>query len=314
MAANNNINKAAVVGAGTMGHSIAQVFAQNGVETSLVDLDQKMLDHAMVLVESNLETLAEFGKVASGDIPAIIKRIHPVVDLAAGCKGVDFAVEAVSEVVEAKKKIFSLLEKNCPPKAILASNSSSLNIFDFVEIADPTCLVVTHWFAPAHIIPLVEIVPGPKTKQETVDMMVDFHRRMGKLPIVFKGLNGPSLVNRFQDMMSYPMWEALEKGWATAADIDLAFKAALAVRLPITGIVQRLDFTGMDLVMDISKKYGMSNPVAENLVKEGRLGAKTGKGFFDYGGRSEAEILKERDIKYLKMLEFLEKLDAFKPI
>jgi 3-hydroxybutyryl-CoA dehydrogenase len=309
-----NINKATVVGAGTMGHSIAQVFAQNGVEASLVDVDQGTLDHAMELVKVNLETLSEFGKVQASQIPAILKRIHVTPDLAAGCKNTDLAVEAVSEVADTKKKIFSLLEKYCPPNAILASNSSSLNIFDFVEIEDPARLVVTHWFAPPHIIPLVEIVPGPGTSQQTVDIMVGFHKRMGKLPIVFKGLNGPSLVNRFQDMMSYPMWEALEKGWASPADIDLAFKAALAVRLPITGIVQRLDFTGLDLVMDISRKYGMSNPVAENLVKQGRMGAKTGKGFFDYGGRTEAEILKERDIKYLKMLECLDKLDAFKPI
>jgi 3-hydroxybutyryl-CoA dehydrogenase len=312
--ATENINKATVVGAGVMGHSIAQVFAQNGVETSLVDLDQKMLDRAMQLVKSNLETLAEFGKVKSGEIPAIIKRIHATTDLAVGCKGVDFAVEAISEVPDAKKKIFSLLEKHCPADAILASNSSSLNIFNFVEVSDPGRLIVTHWFAPPHIIPLVEIVPGPRTLKETTGITFDFHRKMGKTPVVFKGLNGPSLVNRFQDLMSYPMWEAMQKGWATPADIDLAVKASLAIRIPVTGIVQRLDFTGLDLVMDISKTYGVTNATVEEMVKDGRLGAKSGKGFFDYGGRSEAEILKARDIKYLKLLACLEEIDAFKPI
>jgi 3-hydroxybutyryl-CoA dehydrogenase len=309
-----NINKAAVVGAGVMGHSIAQVFAHNGVETSLVDLDQKMLDRSMVLVKSNLETLAEFGKVQSAKIPDIIKRIHPTTDLAAGCGEVDFAVEAISEVFEAKKKIFSFLNKCCPAHAILASNSSSLNICDFIEIDDPGRLIVTHWFAPPHIIPLVEVVPGPKTSQETTNRTANFHRRMGKLPIVFKGLNGPSLVNRFQDLMTYPMWEALEKGWATPADIDLAVKAVLAIRLPIVGIAQRLDFTGMDLVLDISNVYGAPNTIAEKLVAEGHLGTKSGKGFYDYGGRTEAQILRDRDIKYLKMLECLEKIDAFKPV
>jgi len=310
----SDIKKAAVVGAGVMGHSIAQVFTQNGVETCLVDLDQKRLDHAMELIKSNLETLAEFGKVAVGEIPAIIKRIHPTPDLAAGCEDADFAIEAITETVEAKKKIFSLLEKFCPPQAILASNSSSINIFDFVEIQDPGRLIVTHWFAPPHIIPLVEVVPGPKTSPETIEATAIFLRKMGKLALVFKGLNGPSLVNRFQDLMTFPMWEALEKGWATPAEIDLAVKAVMAIRLPIVGVAQRLDFTGMDLVLDITNIYGGTNPVAEELVNQGRLGVASGKGFYDYGGRTEAQILKDRDIKYLKMLECLEKIEAFKPI
>ncbi len=309
-----SIKKTAVTGAGVMGHSIAQVFAQNGVETCLVDLDQNRLDHAMELVKSNLETLAEFGKVPKGEIPAIIKRIHITTDLAAGCKGVDFALEAISETIDAKKKIFSLLEKFCPPQAILASNSSSLNVFDFVEIKDPGRLIVTHWFAPPHIIPLVEVVPGAKTSQKTTEATATFLRKMGKLPLVFKGLNGPSLVNRFQDLMTLPMWEAIEKGWATPAEIDLAVKAVMAIRLPIVGVAQRLDFTGMNLVLDITKSYGGTNPVAEELVKQGRLGVSTSKGFYDYGGRAEAQILRDRDIKYLKMLECLEKIDAFKPV
>ncbi|MCX6005819.1 MAG: 3-hydroxyacyl-CoA dehydrogenase family protein [Chloroflexi bacterium] len=310
----SNIKKTVVIGAGVMGHSIAQVFAQNGVETCLVDLDQNRLDHAMELVKSNLETLAEFGKVSVNDIPAIINRIHPTPDLATGCKDADFAVEAINETIDAKKKIFSLLEKHCPPKAILASNSSSINIFDFVEIQDPGRSIVTHWFAPPHIIPLVEVVPGPKTSQETTEATANFLRKMGKLALVFKGLNGPSLVNRFQDLMTLPMWEAMEKGWATPAEIDLAVKAVMAIRLPIVGVAQRLDFTGMNLVLDITKSYGGTNPVAEELVKQGRLGVSSGKGFYDYGGRTEAEILRDRDIKYLKMLECLEKLDAFKPV
>ena len=310
----DDVRKAVVVGAGIMGHSISQVLAQNGVETIMVDLDQERLDRATSLIKSNLETLAEFGKVSAAEIPVILKRIKATPNLAAGCEGVDLAIEAISEVMDAKKNIFVLLDKNCPPQAILASNSSSLNIFDFVEIKDPGRLIVTHWFAPPHIIPLVEVVPGSETSPNTVETTVNFLRKMGKLPLVFKGLNGPSLVNRFQDLMTIPMWEAIEKGWATPAEIDLAFKAALAIRLPITGLVQRLDFTGLDLVMDITRGYGLANPAVEAMVKDGRLGAKSGKGFYDYGGRTEAEILKARDIKYLKMLDCLEKIEAFKPI
>lgn len=310
----SNIKKASVIGAGVMGHSIAQVFAQKGVETRLIDLDQKMLDHAIKLIKSNLETLAEFGKVSKSDIPGIIKNIHPTTDLASGCKDTDFAVEAINETIEAKKKIFALMEKHCPPKAILASNSSSLYIYDFIEIQDPGRLIVTHWFAPAHIIPLVEIVPGPKTSQEATNATAGFHKDMGKMPLVFKGLNGPSLVNKFQDIMTLPLWETVEKGWATPAEIDIAVKAVMAIRLPVVGVAQRLDFTGLDTVLDITRGFGFNNPTVEGIVKEGNLGVKSGKGIYDYGGRSEEQILRDRDIKYLKMLKCLEELDAFKPV
>jgi 3-hydroxybutyryl-CoA dehydrogenase len=310
----SSIRTAAVIGAGVMGHSIAQVFAQNGLNVTLVDLNEKRLSNALVLIKSNLETLADFGKISRSDIPSIVERIKPVTDLVSACKEVDFALEAITETVEAKKKIFSLLETHCPPHAILASNSSSLNVFDFVEMTDPGRLIVAHWFAPAHIIPLVEIVPGPNTREATLEATVRFMRAMGKLPLVFRGLNGPSLVNRFQDLMTMPMWEALEKGWATPAEIDLALKSVMAIRLPVVGAVQRLDFTGLDLVVDISRGYGITNRIAEEMVNRGDLGAKSGKGFYDYGGRGEAEILKARDIRYLKMLEFLENNDLFKPV
>jgi 3-hydroxybutyryl-CoA dehydrogenase len=310
----DRISQAVVVGAGVMGHSIAQVFAQNNIPVALVDLDQKSLDNSMVLVKSNLETLAEFGKISSGDIPSITKLISPTTDMASACREADFITEAITETVDAKKKIFPLLEKHCPAHAILASNSSSLNVFDFVEINDPGRLIVTHWFAPPHIIPLVEVVPGPRTLEKTTEATVALMRGMGKLPVVFKGLNGPSLVNRFQDLMTMPMWEALEKGWSTPEEIDLAVKAVLAIRLPIVGMAQRLDFNGIDLVVDISRGFGFNNRIAEDMVSKGRLGTKSGRGFYDYGDRSEAEILKERDLKFLKMLECLEKLDAFKPI
>lgn len=312
---NQEINKVAIIGAGVMGHSIAQVFAYGGIETNLVDIDRQRLERALLLIKSNLETLEEFGKVSSKDIPAAIKRIHTTTDLAEGCNGVDFALEAVNETAESKIKIFSLMEKHCPPDSILASNTSSLYIYAFIEIKDPGRLIVAHWFAPPHIIPLVEVVPGPRTSQETTDTTVACLRKIGKVPMVFRCPDGPpSLVNRYMNMMSLPTWDAINKGWATPADIDLAVKLVMAIRLPIVGVAQISDFTGLDTHLAITKAWGAENPAIEALVNKGELGAKTGKGIYDYGGRTEAQILKDRDVKYLKMLEFLEKLDAFKPV
>ena len=161
-----------VIGAGTMGHSIAQVYAQAGFEVNLVDLNQDVLKHAKNLIKSNLNTLGEFKKVDVNDIPTILDRIHTSTDLSSAAKNANLVVEAVSEIPELKEKIFSQLDEYCSDRTILTSNTSSLNIFKIVKVNRPERLVIQHWFAPPHIIPLVEIVPSKKTSEEVVELSV----------------------------------------------------------------------------------------------------------------------------------------------
>lgn len=309
-----SVKSAVVVGAGVMGHSIAQVFAQSGIEVGLVDLDEKILDRAMGLIRSNLETLADFGHVPVGEISAIESRIHPSTDLAAAAKATDFVVEAVVEIPDVKKKIFSQLEEFCPQDTILASNTSSLDVFSIAQVKRPQRMVVAHWFAPPHIIPLVEVVPGPETSPEVVSFTAGLLERLGKKTVVMKEFVPRFIVNRIQLSIAQAVWEMLEKGWATPEEIDLAVKLSLGIRLPIVGVVQTYDFTGLELVLDIMKASGDVNPLIEEKVKQGHLGAKTSKGFYDYGDRTESEILKKRDVRYLKMLDHLKKIKAFEPI
>ena len=309
-----NIRKALVVGAGVMGHSIAQVFAQAGIEVSLVDLNEKILERATNLIKSNLGILAEFKRVPRNKISTILKHIHPTTSLADGAQGADFAIEVVSEVAEVKKKVFAQLDELCSEDIVLASNTSGLDIFSIAEIKKPERLIITHWFAPPHIIPLVEVVPGPKTSKDVVTFAKDLMERLGKRPIVLREFVRSFIVNRIQNQISLAVLEILEKGWATPKEIDLAVKSSLGIRLPIVGVVQTYDFTGLDLVLDIMKSYGVTHPIFEEKVKKGHLGAKTSKGFYDYGGRSEEEILQKRDRLYLKMLDYLEKINAFEPI
>lgn len=310
----NSVKSALVVGAGVMGHSIAQVFAQAGIEVNLVDLDGETLERAMNLIKSNLETLAEFGHVSGDEIWTILARIHPFTDLAAAAKGVDFALEAVSEVPDIKKEIFSQLDEYCPEDTIVASNTSSLDVFSIARVKNPERLVVAHWFAPPHIIPLVEVVPGPETSPEVVTFTAKLMDRLGKKTVVMKEFVPSFIVNRIQHNISRAVWEMIEKGWATPEQIDLAVKLSLGIRLPIVGVVQTIDFTGLDLVVDIMESHGSVNPLFEERVKQGHLGAKTSKGIYDYGDRSEMEILKKRDKRYLKMLEHLERIKAFEPV
>ncbi len=303
-----------VVGAGVMGHSIAQVFAQAHIDVNLVDLDEGKLTHAMTLIQANLDQFADYGRVPVKEIPEIMACIHPSTDLAAAAKDAGFCVEAVSEVPEVKQRVFSQLDEFCKPNTILASNTSTLNIFQIARVKRPERLIVAHWFAPPHIIPLVEVAPGPNTKPEIVIFTAALMQRLGKKPLVLKRFVPSLLVNRIQNAIARAVWEMLEKGWATPEQIDLAVKASLGIRLPIVGVVQSLDFTGLDLAADIMRVYGAVSPVVAEKIEQGHLGAKTSKGMYDYGGRSEEEILAARDRKYLKMLELLERIQAFDPI
>lgn len=312
----SEIKHVLVVGAGTMGHSIAQVFAQHGMEVDLVDVNQTVLEHALNLIKSNLAILAEFGRVSGDEISEIMDRIHPSTNLATAAQNADYVIEAVNENPEIKKKVFLQLDENCSEDIVLASNTSGLDIFSIVEVKKPERLVIHHWFCPPHIIPLVEIVPGPKTPPELISFSVKLMESLGKKPIVLKKFTQLFIINRIQGVLNLQVYEMIAKGWITPEEIDLAVKTSLGIRLPIVGLVQTQDFTGLDLILDVQKNMRMNRryPQVENLVKQGRLGIKTSKGFYNYEGRSEEEVLKKRDRQYLKMLDFLEKINAFEPV
>jgi len=308
-----DVKRAVIVGAGTMGHSIAQVFAQAGIEVSLVDLQEDILERANRLIKGNLSTLANHGKVSHEEIPAILNRIHLTTDLASAAEKADFALEAVVEVPEIKREVFQQLNDSCPEGAVLASNTSSLNIFDIVKVSQPSRLVVAHWFSPPHIIPLVEVVPGPETSAKVLSFTADLMKRIGKHPITLKQFVPSFIVNRIQGAILSSVQRMIENGWATPAEIDLAVKLSLGIRIPVVGVVQTFDFTGLDCLRDQLRANTQVPSFLEEKVKQGHLGIKTSKGLYDYQGRSEEEILQKRDELYLKMLEHLESINAFEP-
>ncbi len=311
-----DIKRVLIVGAGTMGHSIAQVYAQGGIDVNLVDTSQERLDHAVDLIKFNLDTLVEFGKLSNEQISAVVSRIHPSTDLEVSAKGVGLVVEAVNEVPEVKEKVFSQLNDFCAEDTILASNTSTLDVFKITKkvVKSPERLMIQHWFAPPHIIPLVEIVPGRKTSKEVVETSVKLLEKLGKKPVVLQKFSEAFIVNAIQNAIGGIVFSLLLRKIATPESIDTAIKHSLGIRLPIVGVVQTLDFTGLDLVSDILKSKGLGVSIIDEKVEKGHLGAKSGKGLYDYSGKSEKEILKKRDGLYLKMLDHLEKSNAFEPV
>ncbi len=311
----NDMRHVAVIGAGTMGHSLALAFALAGHRVWLHDLTDETLARAGGLIVSNLQTLVEMRSLEASQSAVTLERIQTTTSLEGAVRRADFVIEAISEDEAAKKGLFRTLDVLCPPGAILASNTSYLDIFRFVETGRPDKVLITHWFAPPHIIPLVEIVRGPLTSQETVDRVKAMLITAGKKPIVISRFLPGFIANRLQSALNNEVLRLLDDGYATPEEIDAATKTSFGLRMPVLGLVKKLDYTGLDLSQKIigNAQYQAPSPrtrseTVDRLVSRGRLGVKTGGGFYDYGGRSTEEIMEERDRKLIRLKGFLEDL------
>ncbi|MBU1450861.1 MAG: 3-hydroxyacyl-CoA dehydrogenase family protein [Proteobacteria bacterium] len=310
------MEKIAIIGAGTMGHCFAMLFAQGGHQVCLNDTSEGILDRAKRLISANLETLAQADLFDLKERPAVEARIKYTTDLAQATAGADLVIEAIFEDVQAKKELFRELDRLAPPEAVLASNTSYLDIYKYVETGRPEKIIITHWFAPPHIIPLVEIVPGPQTSSETVAFTKKILERLGKTTIVLKKYLPGFIANRLQMAINLEVLYLLDNGYATAEEIDTAVKSSFALRTPLIGVVQRFDFTGMDMIQRALKNKAYQPPevrgrsdAVDALVAQGRMGVVSGKGFYDYEGRSTEEIMRKRDINLLKLRNFLGELE-----
>lgn len=311
------IKKIAVIGAGTMGHGIAQVFAQGGYEVWMMSRTQKTLDRGISLIQSSLSAMAEEGIIGKESIPFIMRRIHPTTSLEEAAEEADIAFETMAEDKEAKKEVFAKLDKYCPPRTLLASNTTYLNIFEFVETSRPDKVLIAHWYAPPQIIPLVDVVKGPKTDEESIKLMADLLRDLGKKPAIFKKYVPGYVVTRLQIALQREVYYLLDNDFLSPEELDEAARWGLALRMMIVGVVKRIDFGGIDLTIKNLEKpaFSLTPPDYKpqkifELYRQGHYGVKTGKGFYDYGGRSEAEVCKERDTKLIRLLKALQMIEG----
>ncbi|MEW6333727.1 MAG: 3-hydroxyacyl-CoA dehydrogenase family protein [Thermodesulfobacteriota bacterium] len=310
-----DIRNVTIVGAGTMGHCLAQVFAQGGHEVWLTDIRAEILERARALIAANLRTLAEMKRFRRSEIAPTLGRIRTTTVAREACANADMVIEAISEDRSAKKALFRRLDRIAPPDAILASNTSYLNIFTFVETRRPDKVLITHWFAPPHIVPLVEIVRGPETSQTTVDRVEALIAGLGKKPVVLSRFLPGFIANRLQSALTHEVLYLLDNGYATPQQIDEVTKSSFGLRMPILGLTKRMDYAGLDLTRKVLRNGVYQPPprrtrsgTLDRLAAAGRLGVKTGGGYHDYGNRSAEEIMRERDVKLIKLKAFLEEM------
>ena len=302
------MTKILVVGAGTMGHGIAQVFATGGHPVQLVDIDEGILEGARNQIRANLEVMVEADVLPQAEVAPALDRIETGTDLESSAGSIDFAIECVPEQAALKREILGRLEAACPPHVVLASNTSSLDIFALAKLRRPESLCIVHWYAPPHIIPLVDVVKSPPMPEETCADVMEMLRRLGKRPVLLKKFVPGYIVNRLQFAMSREMNFLLDNELVTPEELDESVKASLAPRMMALGLAHRMDFTGLDVSLAIQKTAAERPAPAPTydtlarLVGAGRLGVKTGQGFYDYGGKTQAEINRERDLALFKIL------------
>jgi 3-hydroxybutyryl-CoA dehydrogenase len=303
------IKKIAIIGSGVMGSGIAQSFAVSGYYVTINDIKEELLYHAQNRISENLSLLMEEGALTDREKQRTLAKITYSVDLEGAVRDADFIIEAIPEVIELKLNLYQQLEEIIKPDAIVASNTSTFPISQLMEKASfAERMVITHFFNPGHLVPLVEIVQHDETKPEIVKTTMDLMRKIGKSPILLKKEIAGFIANRLQTALMREAFYLLKEGVADAEDIDTAITAGPGFRWAFTGPIEIADFGGLDTwqrvfdnvspVLDQSKE---APELIRDLVAEGKLGTKSGEGIFTYEESTVSQKINERDRNFIKL-------------
>ena len=291
----------AVIGSGTMGNGIAHTFAQSGFTVKLIDVSEKALDKGMATIFANLDRMVAKGTISEEDKFKTINNIITYTDIKDGVVGVDLVVEAATENVELKLGIFKQLNEVCSHNTILATNTSSISITQIgAVVAHPERVIGMHFMNPVPIMSLVEIIRGYNTSDEVTKIIMDLSRRLGKNPVEVNDYPG-FVANRILIPMINEAIETLYNKVAGVYEIDTVMKLGMGHPM---GPLQLADFIGLDVCLAILNVLydGFKNPkyapcpLLVNMVHAGKLGVKSGEGFYDYSKSMKAEKISKQFI------------------
>ena len=292
------MKKISIIGAGTMGNGIAQVFAMNNYQVNLIDLNSNSLTNAINRITTNLDRMIKRDVISSDQKTATLDNISTSTDINSA-KSSDLVIEAVTENIKVKMKIFTQLDEICSSETILATNTSSISI---TEIAASTKredkVIGMHFMNPVPIMKLVEVIRGRKTSDETTKTIIELSETIKKIAIEVNDYPG-FIANRILLPMINEAIEALNKGVAKVKNIDSIMKIGMGHPM---GPLQLADFIGLDVCLSIlevmhegfkNSKYAPSELLV-NMVKSGKLGIKSGEGFYDYSESKKAELVSKQ--------------------
>lgn len=308
-----DIKKIGVIGAGTMGATIAFVFARSGFDVRLIDISDDVLTKALARVKSIAETLKRGGLMGETEPEETFSRLVASTDAEGAAMWADFVLEAVPERLEIKADLFRSLDARTDPDTILASNTSGISITRIASAARRAERVVgMHWWNPPHIIPVIEIIKGDATSAETVHATASLARTLGKKPVLVKKDVPGFLGNRMQYALMREAIHLLEEGVASAEDIDTMVREGFGFKFPVMGPLETIDMAGLDIFANVAgylySKLDSSKETPQAVldrVRRGELGLKKGRGFYDYSNADLAALAEKRERLLLKILELL---------
>lgn len=290
-----------VIGSGTMGNGIAHIFAQCGFQVNLADISKAALDKAFATISKNMDRQVQKGSLSAEEKEASLKRIQLFTETSVAVNSADLVVEAATENIELKLKIFKQLDELCPPGCILASNTSSISITRIASVTKrPQQVIGMHFMNPVPVMKLVEVIRGYSTSDEVCGQVMEISRKLGKVPVEVNDYPG-FVANKILIPMINEAIITLQEGVAGVTEIDTVMKLGMAHPM---GPLQLADFIGLDVCLNILRvlQEGFGNPkyapcaLLVNMVTAGHLGVKSGMGFYDYSNGSK-ELLVAKGFK-----------------
>ncbi|MCR5649179.1 MAG: 3-hydroxyacyl-CoA dehydrogenase family protein [Oscillospiraceae bacterium] len=304
MKALSDIKKIAVLGAGTMGPGIAQTYAMGGYQVTMWTRSESTREKAIESLKAQLDTF-EAEDLLAEPKDVILGRISFALTVEECVEGADMIQETIVEKADAKKELYEKLAGIVPADVIIASNTSALNIFEIVPEKLLPQQIICHWYAPPHVIPLVEVVKSEQAPQEMADVAVELLKKCGKTAVLMKKFIRGYIANRLQQCLNQEIFYLIDNGYCDAQAIDLACQASFVPRACVLGIMKRIDFGGVDMTYNNFKNRSYAAPqwdhipqILQDKIDAGDLGIKTGKGFYDFTGKDIEAVKAKRD-KYL---------------
>jgi 3-hydroxyacyl-CoA dehydrogenase len=309
-----DVKKIAVLGAGTMGPGIAQMFAIGGYPVTMWTRSEATREKAKETLHKALVTFSEEDLIPKDQVETIYNRVDFALTVEEAIAGADFIQETIVENKDAKIELYAKVAAVVKKDAIIASNTSGLNIFEIVPESLLPQMIIAHWYAPAQLIPLVEVVKSEKAPEEYASITVELLEKSGKVPVLMKKFIQGYIANRMQMVLNTELFYLLDNGYASPEDIDKAVKASFIPRAVVLGLCKRADFGGLDMTANNYKNKSYTPPEPVDMpstlaahVDAGELGLKSGKGFYDYTGIDKQELLAKRDKQLFEVFKLANK-------